>query len=447
MSFSDWQADYAARRIATFPVDADKKPMVRHYGRFGLASSRRIADRFAGAPAIGFMCGPRSGVTVLDVDTNDERVLADAVDRHGRTPIIARSGSGNFQAWYRHAGERRLIRPRRDVPIDILGAGFVVAPPSKVAKGSYQFIQGSLDDLESLPTLNDAPAFVPDMRGMRQGDGRNNRLFKLGLRHVKSCDDFDQLLDWCRTQNDFCAQPMEDKEVMGIAQNVWRYESNGLNRVGRFGAYFPIEEINKLVGEPDDLCLLAFLRAHNHPDSTFMVANGLAKRLGWCRERLVAARRRLIQARYLTMIRQAGQHTPALYRWGRQGYGYADSPDDADFLKIDRDPWQASASGHDANAHSRYDDDTGYERGCGVYASDDAAFREPSWTGDSVTVAEDKSKWVVDHGGPSGPLLTGGSPLPKGHGVGSGPPRYAVKGDGPSGSGFQGNQHQIRRPK
>src|SRR5262249_1384687 len=117
--------------------------------------SSSLASRF-GSAALGFMCGKRSGITVLDVDTTDERVLADALDRHGKTRIIARSGSGHFQAWYRHAGERRLIRPRRDVPIDILGGCFVVAPPSKVTKGIYDFIQGSLSDLESLPTLNDA---------------------------------------------------------------------------------------------------------------------------------------------------------------------------------------------------------------------------------------------------------------------------------------------------
>jgi hypothetical protein len=178
-SFRNWQPVYAEHGIATFPVDANKKPMVKRYGRFGLEGSAKIADRFADAGAIGFMCGPRSRVTVLDIDTNDERVVADAVDRHGNTPIISRTGSGNYQAWYRHGGERRLIRPRGDVPIDILGGGFVVAPPSRVAKGSYQFIQGSLDDLSRLPTLNDAPVPAPEMGGMRQGHGRNNKLFKL----------------------------------------------------------------------------------------------------------------------------------------------------------------------------------------------------------------------------------------------------------------------------
>jgi hypothetical protein len=158
--------------------------MVSRYNKFGLVGSAKIARRFADAPAIGFMCGRCSGVTVLDVDTIDERVLADAIDRHGHTRIIARSGSGHFQAWYRHAGERRLIRPRRNVPIDILGGGFVVAPPSRVAKGSYQFIQGSLDDLDSLPTLNDAPTIAPidtpvDWGRMRDGDARNEALFRM----------------------------------------------------------------------------------------------------------------------------------------------------------------------------------------------------------------------------------------------------------------------------
>jgi hypothetical protein len=133
MSFREWQPEYAVRGIATFPVGPDKKPMVRHYGKFGLAGSAQIACKLGAAKAFGFACGKPSGVTVLDVDSKDERILADAISRHGQTPIVIRTGSANYQAWYRHAGERRLIRPRPNVPIDILGAGFVVAPPSTVA--------------------------------------------------------------------------------------------------------------------------------------------------------------------------------------------------------------------------------------------------------------------------------------------------------------------------
>src|SRR6516225_133661 len=77
-SYQQWQANYAAHGVATFPVDANKRPMVSRYDRFGLVGSAKIASKFGHAPAIGFMCGKRNGITVLDVDCKDERVLADA---------------------------------------------------------------------------------------------------------------------------------------------------------------------------------------------------------------------------------------------------------------------------------------------------------------------------------------------------------------------------------
>jgi Bifunctional DNA primase/polymerase, N-terminal len=127
------------------------------------------------------MCGSRSRIASLDIDCENERVLADALSRHGKTPIIVRTGSGNYLAWYRHNGERRQIRPWPELPIDMLGGGFIVAPPSQVTKGQYQFIEGSLDDLERLPTLRNGssplqPA-APEMPALRQGGGRNDNCF------------------------------------------------------------------------------------------------------------------------------------------------------------------------------------------------------------------------------------------------------------------------------
>lgn len=185
--FAEWQPVYAERGIATFPCEANKKPAVSNYAKFGLPESTKIVPRFASANALGFMCGRRSRITVLDVDSKNERILADALDRHGKTPIVVRSGSGNYQAWYRHGGERRAIRPwGSDLPIDILGGGYVVAPPSRVEKGEYQFIDGSLDDLGNIPTLEKRPiARSPQIADQppaewaskRKGDGRNNALF------------------------------------------------------------------------------------------------------------------------------------------------------------------------------------------------------------------------------------------------------------------------------
>lgn len=155
MGMADWQPNYAAAGLAIFPVTPDKRPAVKGYLNVGLRGSRALAEKFANAAAFGFALGPRSGITVLDIDAPDERILADALDRHGRTPLIVRSGSGNFQAWYRHNGESRRVRPDPSLPIDLLGSGFVVAPPSNVSKGDYSFVSGSLDDLPDLPTMTD----------------------------------------------------------------------------------------------------------------------------------------------------------------------------------------------------------------------------------------------------------------------------------------------------
>jgi Bifunctional DNA primase/polymerase, N-terminal len=131
--FRAWQAEYAAHGIATFPVDGDKRPMVTNFTKFGLRASTDVASRFAHAPGIAFMCGKHSRITIVDIDSPDERLVADAIDRHGYSPIVIRTASGNHHIPYRHNGEKRRIRPWPELPIDILGAnGFAVAPPSTV---------------------------------------------------------------------------------------------------------------------------------------------------------------------------------------------------------------------------------------------------------------------------------------------------------------------------
>lgn len=95
--FPRWQPEYAARNIATFPVRIgadDKRPAIKHYGKVGLPASAPLAMKFENDDAFGFMVGNRSKITVLDIDDKGERTLTAALDRHGATPIIVRSGSG-----------------------------------------------------------------------------------------------------------------------------------------------------------------------------------------------------------------------------------------------------------------------------------------------------------------------------------------------------------------
>src|SRR5262245_8212795 len=100
--FSRWQPRYAEHGIATFPVTAQKTPATKGYLRTGIRGSSHLADKFQDADAFGFACGPYNKVTLVDLDTTDEKVLADALRTHGDTLIISRTASGGFHAWYRH---------------------------------------------------------------------------------------------------------------------------------------------------------------------------------------------------------------------------------------------------------------------------------------------------------------------------------------------------------
>jgi hypothetical protein len=330
-TFRDWQPRYAERNIPTFPIEIGldtKKPMVSHYGRFGLPASAEIASKYPDATAIGFMAGRRTGLTVLDVDTTDERVLADALDRHGHTPVIVRSGSGHHQAWFRHNGEGRHVRAfGLDTPIDILGRGLVVAPPSRGIKANYRFIEGGLDDLDRLPVLQNievaapspppASLDLPPRKSIKEGE-RNETLWRYCMRQAHCyCDDFDALLDVARTRNENCLPQLDDEEVVKIATSAWGYTERGENRFGQTGAWLPTAEVNDLIAlNPDALFLLMYLRANNGPRSTFIAANVLKDTFGWSRQRLSKARGWLEERGYLAKVRDAdGWNGAALYRW------------------------------------------------------------------------------------------------------------------------------------
>jgi hypothetical protein len=131
-AFIQYQAIFAEHGIATVPLQG-KVPAMKNPQRVGLKGSTELARkaRFADCN-IGFYAGARSRITVLDIDSTDERIAADAFSRHGPTPLVVRTASGKLHGYYRHNGEQRRIRPQREMPIDIIGAGLAVAPPSEI---------------------------------------------------------------------------------------------------------------------------------------------------------------------------------------------------------------------------------------------------------------------------------------------------------------------------
>ena len=108
--FSTFQPLYAEHGIPTFPVRVDGKdkiPAIRGWRKVGLRGSAELAKKFESCDAFGFQPGARSKITILDVDTTNERVLADAQIRHGGSPLKVRTAPGKFHVYYRHNGEPR----------------------------------------------------------------------------------------------------------------------------------------------------------------------------------------------------------------------------------------------------------------------------------------------------------------------------------------------------
>ena len=306
--------------------------------KLGLRGSTELTRKFANAEGFGVVLGSRSGLAVVDVDTKDENIVADVLTYYGPSPLIARSpSSGGHHVYYRHNGrQRRRIRDpywrERGAPVDVLGNGVVVLPPSRSPRGDYAFVQGGLEDLHRLPVLRagvgearaerSAAAAVPEpkeaaspLRGMREHDGRNSALFMaIGpvARDIhRACGTRDQLLEIARTHNALCAQPMEEPEVERIVGNVWGMTREGRNVIGEPGAF--CLNVEHLEMDSDALKLFAFLRAHQGPHGLFWCTNTLAERFDWDRRRLADARRVLIEQGYLVSVRQAGRGHPALF--------------------------------------------------------------------------------------------------------------------------------------
>jgi hypothetical protein len=214
------QGVYAEQGIATFPVRSDKTPAIRRYQLVGLPGSAELARKFTGTNAFGYMTGRVSGVTVLDIDTTDERVVEDAIARHGQPGIITRTASGKSHLLYRHNGERRRIKPWKGLPIDVLGDnGYAIAAPSKLEKGSYEIVHGHLDDLARLKPMAGAPTtpviapLSARWTGMRQGDGRNRTLWERCMRIGRGCS-LDRMMEIACEANRLFKEPLMDPEVV-----------------------------------------------------------------------------------------------------------------------------------------------------------------------------------------------------------------------------------------
>jgi hypothetical protein len=326
-SFATWQPRYAAHHISTFPVAIigdRKKPMVSGYLKLDARVSQQLVMRFPDADALGFALGIRSRVTVLDVDSPDERVLADALNRHGDTPIVVRSGSGNFQGWFRHNGEGRKIRPFAKEPIDILGGGFTVAPPSAGSRRSYEWIAGGLDDLDRLPVLRNLPSDIvlPEAKAAstRSDVGRrNDQLWRTCMALARRSTSCAELIEKAQKRNEEFMPPLSESEVVKVASSAWRYETEGRNFIaGSSSAILRHTVIDRLAASDlPAFALFCLLQRHHWDRKQFAIANDMAATINWPIDRLRGARNSLVAAELIRCVHPGGRgrNDPAIYEW------------------------------------------------------------------------------------------------------------------------------------
>lgn len=333
MGFTAQQGEYEALNIATFPVGGDdgKKPLVSNYQQMGLKASRALGrqSRFDCAN-VGLMAGARNGLTILDIDSPDENELADALDRHGNTPIIARTGSGNFQAWYRHNGEKRHVRPFRGKPYDLLGGGLAVVPLSKRPDGgSYEFLNcdglAPFDRLPVMKGLDDLRQALSPTDTIQHGS-REKELFKELARVALANAGMDQSAlesygaAWVR---DRCAvvqsDPITESRIRATVKSILdRREAGTLYAVGTGPQVtIPYNELMRGLSG-NSMKLLFELKGRHAVNDRFPVANVMA---GWLDMSLKAFQTARAELEDLGLIRCVvrggnGPNSPPLYVWG-----------------------------------------------------------------------------------------------------------------------------------
>jgi hypothetical protein len=350
-TFATWQPEYAARGIATFPYTASnvdrRQPLVGNYTRMGLPASREMVLKFPDADGLALMAGAKNKITVIDIDARGaegERLLADAMRRYGQARIVVRTGRDGRHAYYRNAGEPRKIRPDPATPIDLLGGGPVVLPPSKGSQFAYEIIHGTLDDLASLTPIrwdseipplaaNDLETTdtVPRRRDVDLGsvqEGRRNAVFYPGVARIaqrvfQNGGTKDEVMTEALARNTEFPAPQPFHDVKKVVDEWWSLTLAGKNQFGPGGRKSG-NWMQALSDDPPLIALIGWLKEENRPNSEgFLVADGLVKYLNrgqsygwWSEEKLSKARRRAMDGGWIVKIRKEVKGVAALFQWG-----------------------------------------------------------------------------------------------------------------------------------
>jgi hypothetical protein len=275
---------------------------------------------------IGVLVGERNGLTILDIDSNDEQVLERMLDRHGYTPIVVRTASRKFHCWFRHGGEPRVLRLYGDdPPVDLLGAnGFAVAPPSRTERGTYEFISGGLHEFGNLPTIkglrdisSGVTASLKKTVRVTQGQ-RNETMFAACLRQAASSTSPEALSEFAKKLNASLEPPLPESELLRCAKSAWTYQLRGRNVFA--GGITPFERLRRSGSRSavDAYYLYGLIERANWNRDKFALSKAFAKAIRWGENRYRKARRTLESAGLIRCIHPGGKgpNDPPTYEWG-----------------------------------------------------------------------------------------------------------------------------------
>lgn len=237
-AFANAALELHAHGLAVIPTGGEdgKSPLVKGWGRWR-GQARPTVEGFARKHPeanIGILTG-LSRLTVVDAD--DEKTLADAEGRFGRSPIVTRSPRGGGHLYFRSSGERNANLRPCGLNVDIRGVGgMVLAPPSeRPGIGSYRLERGSWEALAHLPTL--APGAIPERteraapayrEPAEPGEGqRNNNLFAALRHHAEDAESLSDLLLEAHAINAQFSPPLPRIEAEKVAGSVWRMRQEG----------------------------------------------------------------------------------------------------------------------------------------------------------------------------------------------------------------------------
>lgn len=288
--------EYEMWGLAVYPLGGGKVPAVKRPGTFRPSTWHRLPQELLDAPGVGMWCGERNRITVVDFDTHDTRIVDEWIERAGDTPLKVETASGKLHLWYRHNGEARQVRPLGpDKPLDVLGCGNVVLPPSQSGAASYRFVLGGLDALREVPAINPAALAFSSLRRaeMREGDGRNRALWEAGMRWAAEArpDNAAIIETVVLRLNDDFAEPLPHREAMTVANSVWLYNGGDPNRHNTFGRARVIElrpDDMDRINDADAFFLWTLLqREHRGLRDEFAIAVvAITNRLPWSDHRI-----------------------------------------------------------------------------------------------------------------------------------------------------------------